>query len=275
MSGLYRDYVMSADSFTALADIAYRHTGIVLGENKRDLVYSRITKRLRALGIAEFDDYLTLISDSESAEFKEFINAITTNLTAFFREAHHFDFMSRVFLPEMVAKKANKIRIWSAACSTGEEAYSIAIKLLQSPDMAHRDVKVLATDIDSAVLAKARQGQYRRDALKEVTDTDVLKYAHAVADQPDDVCMDPRLKKLIQFNRLNLLGNWPMQGKFDLVFCRNVVIYFDKATQYKLFNKIADHLQPHGYLCIGHSENLHGLTDRFELLGKTVYRKIA
>lgn len=261
-----REFAFTDRDFTFLARLINDRTGIVLGEQKRDLVYGRLAKRLRQLRLNGFDEYCTLLT-REDAEIRHVINAITTNHTAFFREPHHFTHLEEL-LPTL---KAPRLRLWSAACSIGAETYSMAMCLLDAlPDAASRDIRILATDIDTQVLARAAKGEYpanMRDSIPEP------KRGRYTAQEGDALRMLAPLRRLITFNELNLLEPWPMQGKFDIIFCRNVVIYFDKPTQQKLFDRFAEALTPGGWLYIGHSESLHGVSDRFRLAGKTIYQR--
>ena len=272
-----REFPMSDKNFNTIAEVAYKYTGIKLPEQKRQMIYSRIARRIRALNLANFDQYCALIVDSKHEEFNEFINAITTNLTSFFRENHHFEYLESTVLPQFKKShiSSRKLRVWSAGCSTGEEPYSIAMTLLKNfGSSTNWDLKILATDLDSNVVTTGRNGVYAADRVNGLDPALVKKWFVSNADNTRFEMID-EAKKLIQFNRLNLLDGWPMKNKFDIIFCRNVVIYFDKPTQKKLFDRYADQLNDGGYLIIGHSESLHKLTDRFESIGKTIYRKLA
>lgn len=269
-----KEFPMTNSDFKALSDIAYRTTGIVLGEHKKSLVYSRVVRRIRTLGLRDFNHYCEFLSSDGADELHHFINAITTNLTSFFREKHHFDFLENHVFPELLRKNTDKkIRIWSAGCSTGEEPYSIAM-------VAHKffrrssgwDIKILATDLDSNVVNHGRQGEYDLSRVEGLS-KEVKKTNFQLDRFSDKVRVKEDIRSYITFNRLNLLSEWPIKKKFDVIFCRNVVIYFNKETQKVLFDRYADILKPDGYLFIGHSENLNGVTTRFESLGKTQYRK--
>lgn len=272
--GRDREFPLSQANFTLIKALAYEWTGIKLSDQKENMIYGRLARRLRALQLNSFDDYCALLQTDDEAEKREFINSITTNLTSFFREPHHFEFLKQQLLPGLISRNqaSRKIRIWSAGCSTGEEPHSIAMVVASIPELKHWDVKILATDLDSNVLEQASGGVYslsRFDAfpaaykqyVKKSSDTDQVKIADNV-------------RALIRFNQLNLLQAWPMKGAFDIIFCRNVVIYFDLETQRKLFNRYADKLVDKGHLFIGHSENLHKISDRFLGLGRTIYEKI-
>ncbi len=268
-----REFSFSDRNFSFIQQLAYETTGIKLSDHKRNMVYGRLARRLRALRLDSFDRYCELIKDRDHPEFSEFINSITTNLTSFFRESHHFEFLEKTVIPSLVAKGKKRIRAWSCACSTGEEPYSIAITFDKCLDTRRNDFKLLATDLDSNVVAKAKSGIYSKDRVEALSDT-VKKSAFHRQRGADQVMVKDRLKELITFKQLNLLHEWPMKGPFDFVFCRNVVIYFDKDTQKVLFDRIANLMETGSYLFIGHSENLHRVTDRFKSLGRTIYQKI-
>ncbi len=266
--------------FAQICRLILEQTGIVLDHNKRDMVYSRLSRRLRALGIDDYAEYCRLIALPGSDEFQECINALTTNLTSFFREGHHFEFLAGDALPEVLSRQRGRtprIRIWSAGCSTGKEPYSIAMVLhetLRPEQLA--DCRILATDLDTEVLAQAASGIYEADGLDGVSEERRRRFfVNGTGRQAGHVRARDSLRDLIAFRQLNLMGPWPMKGPFDILFCRNVVIYFDKATQRRLFDRFADLMTPDGVLFIGHSESLHNVTERFELIGRSIYRKIA
>jgi chemotaxis protein methyltransferase CheR len=272
-----REFPMSDDNFEVIRRIAYEFTGITLSDHKKEMIYSRLSRRIRALRIGNFDRYCDILQSSHHEEHNEFINSITTNLTAFFRESHHFDFLKKTVLPELRQKNAasKRIRIWSAGCSTGEEPYSISMCIKDAAFAPDWDVKVLATDLDSNVVDKGRSGVYELDRINGIEEAHLKKWCLKDKSQEQGrLRMKPALQQLIAFKRLNLMEEWPMKGPFDVIFCRNVVIYFNKPTQRILFDRYADILKPGGYLFIGHSESLNKVTDRFESLGKTIYRKI-
>jgi len=261
-----REFEFSEADFKFLSSLAYEKTGIVLSENKKDLVYGRLARRLRSLGLSSFADYCKLFdTDSASDEMSQLINAITTNLTSFFRESHHFEHLQG----EVKKLENKKLRIWSAACSSGMEPYSIAMTLKPLIN-AGWDAKILATDIDSNMLATGSAGEYAVVEYERIPE-EYKKFATANGNK---IKVAEELKELIAFKQLNLLEEWPMKGPFDAIFCRNVMIYFDKETKQKLIDRMADMLKPEGWLYIGHSENLHGISDRFELTGRTIYRRV-
>lgn len=272
-----RDFQFTDRDFAFLREIAYEHTGIILGENKRQMVYGRLARRIRQLGLGTFHDYCQRIENDLKSELSELVNAITTNLTSFFRENHHFDHLATTALPEVLACNSHhrRLRIWSAGCSTGEEPYSIAITLAESGALTGWDARILATDIDTNVIARAVAGIYAHDRIQGIEPQCLRRWFQRGSGSNDGMArVAQRLRDMILFRQLNLLGPWPMQGPFDIIFCRNVVIYFDKETQRKLFARYADMLAPHGYLYIGHSENLLKVSKQFRLLGNTVYKKI-
>lgn len=269
------DFTLTEKDFRYIADLIGSHAGIVLNEIKRDLVYGRLVKRLRALKLTSFAEYCRLLEADDGSEFEQFVNSLTTNLTGFFRENHHFEYLSQTLLPKLMQERGrSKLRIWSAGCSTGAEPYSIAMTVADTVP-GDWDVKILATDIDTAVLETARQGIYEFDWVAKTSNEQVLKRwaMRGVGERAKSLKVRPELQQMITFNRLNLLESWPMRQPFDIIFCRNVVIYFDKPTQSVLFDRMANQLIPGGHLIIGHSESLNKVCDRFSLVGKTIYRK--
>lgn len=271
--------LLSDKQFDYVLELIYRLTGIAMTASKRLLVERRIMSRMEALSLPTFEDYADLLKRRDPTEVELFTNAVTTNLTSFFRENHHFEFLQQTFLPDQVKLKKNgdrKIRLWSAGCSTGEEPYSIAMSLRENvPDIDSWDVKVLCTDIDSEVLAKCEAGVYASDRVEGMSEQRVKKwFQHGTGAQGRFVKVKPKLQELLVFRRLNLMDQWPFSGKLDLIFCRNVMIYFDKPTQQMLVDKFAKYLAPNGYLIVGHSESLVRNTTDFELLGRTIYKKV-
>lgn len=269
-----REFSFSDKEFRFLADLANQRTGIVLAAHKKDMVYSRLVRRLRVLKLKSFADYCDLMQrDEGSDEIGNLVNAITTNLTSFFREAHHFEHLKDQVLAPLAAAKSKRLRIWSAGCSAGMEPYSIAMTVKSAfKDLRGLDARILATDIDTNMLNRGIKGEYAEEQYKNIPP----EYRDDVTQnkKEETILMSDALMQLIAFKPLNLLESWPMKGPFDAVFCRNVVIYFDKPTQTKLFNRIADLMKPGGWLYIGHSENLFKVCDRFELVGRTIYRKL-
>ncbi len=272
-----REFPMTDRNFAQLKSYAYDNTGINLSDHKKEMIYSRLARRIRTLGLENFDQYCALIESKKSPEHSDFINAITTNLTAFFREPHHFEFLANTAIAEVKARhtKDRRIRIWSAGCSTGEEPYSIAMTINSELGAAPWDTKILATDLDSEVLATATHGVYHGDRIENLSVENQRRYFLKERDGHGNVKVKAGLQRLISFKRLNLVEDWPMRGPFDIIFCRNVVIYFDKEIQRNLFERFADILVDGGYLFIGHSESLYRITDRFQSLGQTIYQKLA
>lgn len=267
------EFAFTPSDFRRIASLVHGEAGIVLTEGKAHLVYSRLAKRLRAIGLRSFRDYCALVEGEEGADERmAMIAAMTTNVTRFFREPHHFDYLRELLGPLTArARAGQRVRIWSAGCSSGEEPYSIAVTLLDvMPDAASLDVRILATDIDPNMLVRGRAGLYSANAVAEMPP---LLRERWTRREPDGVSIAEGPRALIQFNELNLLGNWPMRGKFDIIFCRNVMIYFDEPTQDKIWTKFAAALTPEGTLFIGHSERI--ATDRhpFGLVAQTAYRK--
>jgi len=271
----HREFQLSDREFDEIRRLVREHTGIALADSKRELVYSRLVRRLRRLSLATFAEYLALLARGEPAELEEFTNAITTNLTSFFREGHHFEFLADTVLPALERRNAasRRLRIWSAGCSTGEEPYSIAVALQEAMGRFRGwDIKILATDLDSNVVAHAQTGEYREDRFEKVSAARRERYFPQL--RPGVFGAAPSLKSLITFRQLNLMHAWPFRGPFDVIFCRNVVIYFDKQTQRELFDRMADLQRNDDHLFIGHSESLFKVSDRYQLIGKTIYRKV-
>lgn len=269
-----REFSLSPENYVAVTNLIHEVSGIVLGDAKRDLVYGRLAPRLRELGCRNFTDYLELVHGADGqGEQTAMVNAITTNLTGFFRERHHFEALAADILPRLVREKPDRrLRIWSAGCSSGQEPYSIAMVLHRFLTGFNRwDALILATDIDSNMVAHGQEGVYGSDVAETIPPEYRRYVRHAGAGQ---VVMQDELKALIRFKRLNLIEPWPMKALFDLIFCRNVVIYFDKNTQRVLFDRYADLLPIGGMLFIGHSESLHRVSSRFRHLGQTIYQKV-
>ena len=273
-----REYEFTQKDFDRLRKISVEHSGNVVSDDKFDMFYTRLARRIRSLSIGSFSEYCDYLEANMDTELHELVNAITTNLTSFFREQHHFDYLKDEYIPLLKEhnKVNRKIRIWSAGCSTGEESYSIAMTFIEAmPDYNNWDIKILATDIDSNVLATASTGIYKEDRIDGLDSSLIKRFFQKGAGSHEGtvrICQDAR--KLISFKKLNLLDKWPMHGHFDIIFCRNVVIYFDVATKTRLVERYADILQDTGRLFMGHSESLLRITDKVKLLGKTVYEKV-
>jgi len=269
-----REYSYKQKDFEQVKSRIYNHAGIALADHKKDLVYNRLVRRVRELQIDSFSDYLALL-DSSSDEMCQFVNAMTTNLTSFYREAHHFEFLSNVYIPELSNKGQRSLRIWSSACSIGEEPYSIAISLLEAGiDINQWDIKIFATDIDTNVLETAKAGIY---SLERVDNLNLarkkLGFLRGKNENSDQIIIKPELKKMIKFDYCNLMGSWNINEPLDVIFCRNVMIYFDKETQNRLLDRMAKLLKPQGMLFIGHSESPARSMKDFNLLGRTMYQK--
>jgi len=264
--------------FGFLREFVLQHCGISLGDHKRQLVQGRLLRRLRALNLSGFEAYCDLLRRDPESELGELASCISTNVTSFFREMHHYDMLVDELLPRWLAEKrgGGRLRIWSAGCSTGEEPYAIAMVLAEAIERTgiQVDAKILATDLSPQALEVARKGVYPVDRLGGVSDSRRKRWFLRGEGSFDGfVQVHPRLRELVTIQPLNLLHEWPMHGKFDAIFCRNVVIYFDKPTKQRLFSRYAGMLESQAYLFLGHSESMYGLSEDFDLIGRTVYRK--
>lgn len=262
-----RDFLLTERDFEKIRVLIHKRAGISLGSHKREMVYSRLARRLRALQLSDFSTYLTqLEADELSHEWEYFTNALTTNLTSFFREAHHFP-----LLAEHAKKVGRPYSVWCAAASTGEEPYSIAITLAEA--LGDRAGTVLATDIDTQVLAKARAGVYTAEQVARLSQERLKRFfLKGTGARAGSVKVKPDLASTITFEPLNLLApDWGIREKFDAIFCRNVMIYFDKPTQGRILERFAPLLKPNGLLFAGHSENFSYVSRAFQLRGQTVY----
>ena len=272
------EYPLTRRDLAEIAAMIYSDAGISLNESKASLVYSRLSKHIRALGLPGFRDYCQLVSSpAGSAARREMLSHLTTNFTRFFRENHHFEHLRDEVLPGLLAraKAGGRVRIWSAACSDGQEPYSIALTVLAlMPNAADYDFKILATDIDPKILGLARAGAYDEAALETVSPAMRKQWFQEVEVQGRrKFQIDDRVKRLITFNELNLMAQWPFKGTFDVIFCRNVVIYFDEPTQVKIWSRFAGQLPENGHLYIGHSERVSGDAKHvFDNIGITTYR---
>jgi chemotaxis protein methyltransferase CheR len=272
-----REFEFSDADFRGLAKFAYEQAGIALADSKRNLVYSRLSRRLRLLGLTTFRDYRDYLADTPS-ELEGFINAISTNLTKFFRESHHFQhFRDAIALPfAKSARPGSRLRVWSAGCSSGEEPYTIAVVLKREiRDIERQDVRILATDIDTEVTARGARGEYPLSSIDEVPRSYQEYFSPVEGGKGDNVVVDRAVRSLVAFKRLNLMENWPFNGTFDAIFCRNVMIYFDGPTKAKLIERFTQKVKPGGFLYIGHSESLNGAHPGLSLVGRTIYRRIA
>lgn len=270
---------LGSREFKRIAALVHAESGIFLPEGKAMLVYARLIKRLRALGFDSFHDYCALVEGEGGIDERQgMIAALTTNVTSFYREAHHFKHLKTAVLPDLVARAraGGRVRLWSAGCSRGHEPYSLAMTVLSvMPEAAERDVRILATDIDLNVLAEGRAGTYEREVLAEAPAAEVARHFEPVGGRGGShLTAGESLRRLVAFRELNLVGDWPMSGLFDVVFCRNVAIYFDEATQARLWTRFAERTRPGGTLCIGHSERLSGpAADLYASVGVTTYRR--
>ncbi|MDP2792494.1 MAG: CheR family methyltransferase [Sulfurisoma sp.] len=267
-----REFLFTDEDFERVRKLIYQRAGISLAPIKRDMVYSRLARRLRALNLNSFAAYLRgLESASGEEEWELFVNSLTTNLTSFFREAHHFDILQR----HMATLKQRPIRIWCSAASTGEEPYTLAIAACETFGNMAPPVEIVASDIDTNVLAKAQSGIYPAERVERLSPERLRRFFHkGTGNQAGFVRVRPELQKLITFTRINLLdARYPVQGLFDVLFCRNVMIYFDKPTQYEILKKFAPLLKEDGLLFAGHSESFLHAADIFYPLGRTVYER--
>ena len=264
-----KEFTFNGKDFNRVRDLIYKKAGISLADSKQEMVYSRLARRLRATGISSFSTYLdSLESGASESEWEAFTNALTTNLTSFFREEHHFP-----ILAEHVKNRKETINVWCSASSTGEEPYSIAMTLCEAFGTLKPPAHVIATDIDTNVLAAASKGVYNIDRLEKMSQERIGRFfLRGKGAQEGMVRVRPELRELVSFKRLNLLENgWALHGPFDAVFCRNVMIYFDKSTQGNILKKFVPLMKKDGLLFAGHSENFLYVSDDFKLRGKTVY----
>jgi chemotaxis protein methyltransferase CheR len=260
--------------FHRICSLMRERSGIELGDTKRMLCQTRLGRRLRALGLADYGAYVALLEDPASPEHGELINALTTNVTAFFREMHHFEMLASEILPRL-ADGNRRIRLWSAGCSTGEEPWSLAMIVREAFDARPGyDVKILATDIDTAVLGKARAGVYGDEQVAPVSIARKKRFFQRGTGANRGLWrVSEELRGVVTFNRLNLFDPWPMRGPFDVISCRNVIIYFDVPNKMKLLRGFHDKLAPGGHLMLGHSESMTAGVPGFTGVGRTAYRK--
>ena len=272
-TGHKREFRFSDDNFKRIVSLINKKSGIKLSERKSDMAYARLARRLRALGFEDFDSYLAFVEDNDQ-ESINFTNSLTTNLTHFFRENHHFDYLADVFLPEILSRGQSRVRIWSAGCSTGEEPYSLAITWQSRIKESHKyDFKILATDLDTNVLEACRKGLYGRDKIAQLEEEHQQWFKSTRRCNAYQMEVFPKLREQIVFKQLNLMEEWPMKGPLDVIICRNVLIYFDKQTQQNLVNRFANLLSDKGCLILGHSENLSANKNLFDSIGQTIFRK--
>ena len=266
---------LQQEEFTKICTVMHRLCGITLRPGKESLVKARLMRRLSALGLDSFDAYLTYVErDASGKELIAMIDVLTTNKTSFFRESQHFTYLRDMIVPQLL-QTPQPIRLWSAGCSSGEEPYTLAMVLREAiPDIDRRDVRILATDISTSVLAAARQAVYDQDVVHDIPQPLLQKYFTKVREKPVPAFQAKEtLRKMVQVARLNLMHNWPMRGPFDAIFCRNVMIYFDKPTQEWLAQRYWELLRPGGHLFIGHSESLSTASHTFHYVQPALYRK--
>lgn len=265
-----RDFEFTGQDFELVRKLIYQRAGISLGPGKVEMVYNRLAPRVRKTGHKNFHDYLAMLERSECGEWEYFTNSLTTNLTSFFREAHHFSTLVELLNEN---KNGRGLTIWSSACSTGEEPYSLAMTVADAFGSLTPPVRIIATDLDTTVLKTAQTGIYTVDKLNKVDDEKIRKYFIQGKDVPaGSARVRDELRNLVTFRQINLLDNvWPIRGPLDAIFCRNVMIYFDKATQRRVLEKFVPLLKPEGLLFAGHSENFFFAADLFRLRGRTVY----
>ena len=271
------EFAFTADDFRSIAKMLYADTGISLPEAKATLVYSRLGKRLRALGLNSFREYCALLATSDgSGERQHMLTSLTTNVTRFFREPHHFEHLKQEVLPALLdgARRGGRVRLWSAACSSGQEPYSIAMTILSlMPDAASFDIKILATDVDPVILAQASAGCYQ-DAHLEGIPPALKQRWFARSPGATEWSAADELRRLVAFRELNLIAAWPIKNQFQAIMCRNVLIYFDEETQAAVWKRFTPLIEPNGHLYIGHSERLSGASvASFDNVGITTYRR--
>ncbi|HZV54222.1 MAG TPA: CheR family methyltransferase [Rhodocyclaceae bacterium] len=266
-----REFHFTQANFDRVRELIYQHAGISLAPVKQDMVYSRLARRLRALRLSSFEDYLAQLEAGDGQEWETFVNSLTTNLTAFFREAHHFEILNK----QLREQRHRPLRIWCSAASTGEEPYSLAMTACEAFDTLTPPVEIVASDIDTNVLATARAGVYTMDRVERMTPARLQRFfLKGKGAQTGHARVRPELQRLVTFTRVNLLdARWPVHGPLDALFCRNVMIYFDKPTQYQILKKFVPLLRDDGFLYAGHSESFLHAADLFRSLGRTVYER--
>ena len=266
-----REFVFTNADFERVRKLIYEHAGISLSPAKQDMVYSRLARRLRETRLKSFGDYLALLERGDRLEWEKFVNSLTTNLTSFFREPHHFPILSE-YLKKLQGK--SPIKIWCSAASTGEEPYSIAMTVVETFNSFNVPVTIVASDLDTNVLATASAAVYPLDRVDKISPERISRFfVKGTGAQSGTFSIKPELRRLVTFQRLNLLEpNWAIRGPLDVLFCRNVMIYFDKPTQYKILKRFAPLMSENGLLFAGHSESFLHAADIFRSQGKTVYQ---
>jgi chemotaxis protein methyltransferase CheR len=265
-----REFSFSIADFERVRKLIYQHAGISLSPVKQDMVYSRLARRLRATGMQSFAQYLDALERSGGDEWERFVNSLTTNLTSFFREPHHFPIFAE-HLRKLGTKR--QVRVWCSAASTGEEPYSIAMTVAETFGSNASHISITASDLDTNVLATAQKGVYPIERVEKLSPERLHKFfLRGTGSQEGYVSVRPELKRMVEFQRINLLDStYLVKGPLDIIFCRNVMIYFDKPTQYKILSRFAPMMQPDGLMFAGHSESFLHASDLFKSLGKTVY----
>jgi chemotaxis protein methyltransferase CheR len=267
-----KEFLFTQTEFERIRTLLYQHCGIKLNDSKKVMVYSRLGRRLRATGTTSFEEYLDLIEQDQGDEWEAFINSLTTNLTAFFREPHHFPILKE----HVLNLRKKPLRLWCSAASTGEEPYTIAMTMIEAFNSYKPPVQIIATDIDTNVLAIAQAGIYSWDRVEKLPAETLKRYfLKGSGKNAGFVQVRDELRNLISFQPLNLLDEqWPINGGFDAIFCRNVMIYFDKETQYKILKRFVPMLESHGLLFAGHSESFLHASDIFKLIGNTIFELV-
>lgn len=269
-------YRLTSVQFDRFRALVHARSGIALRPEKQQLLCSRLAKRLRARGLRDFDDYYTLLTSAAcpTDELEQFLNAVTTNKTSFFRESHHFDELRERVVAPQARKSSPRLRVWSAGCSTGEEPYSILMTVLDAlPNYEQADVRVLASDLDSQVLAAGERGVYPRERLEELSSQLVKRwFVEGSGDKAGLIRVRRALRERVAFRRINFVeASWPIRTTFDAIFCRNALIYFEAATQREIVSRLLSYLAPGGCLFLGHSESMAGVRPDLKSLGRTSY----
>lgn len=268
-----REFVFTTADFERIRKLIRENAGIALAPSKQEMVYSRLARRLRARGLARFSEYVALLDGSDPAEWEAFVNSLTTNLTSFFREAHHFAALA-AHVERLRRERRREVSIWCCAASTGEEPYSIAMTLADAYGTFTPPVTVIATDVDTNVLAKGEAGVYSAERVAKLTPDQLRRFfvRDTASEGGSTYAVRPELRRLVTFRQVNLLEQrWPIRGPLDAVFCRNVMIYFDKVTQRRILQRLVPLMEPDALLFAGHSESFMHSGDLFRLRGSTVY----
>lgn len=266
-----REFIFTGADFHRIKKLIHEHAGIALASSKQEMVYSRLARRLRVNRLTRFSDYIALLENKTNVEWQAFVNSLTTNLTSFYREPHHFSELARFI--EGRRSRRDRLTIWCSASSTGEEPYSIAMTVADVYGSFTPPVTIIASDVDTSVLEIASEGVYARDRVEKLSDDQLRRFF--VSGAGDTVKVRPELRALLTFRQVNLLdATWPVRGPLDAIFCRNVMIYFDRVTQRRVLQKLAPLLKPHGLLFAGHSESFGHSEDIVRLRSNTVYERV-